>query len=321
MNTILVSHKVLDRYGDLLHKGLGDASQLSYYVWDDGSPDPRAERDQIQAAYLSPDIMGASPETKSASAFESFSTQIREAPALRWLHLCTAGADGPMFREFVRRGVTVTTSSGANARPVAHTALAALSYFARGLPHWQAAQRAHEWKPVRWEHGLPALHGSTVTVVGMGPIGREICRLCRVIGLHVIGIRRRAEQLVECDETRTYDELDEVLPRTCWLILACPLTDTTRHLINLSRGEVAVDDAIRTRFPPARWQAPSWMCSSRSRCRVSRRFGTRQTWLSLRTVRVWLRVLRIALQRYLPTMWPAGLPVCHCVTRSAVNNG
>lgn len=260
MNTILVSSKVFDRYGDVLQQGLGKALKLRYHVWDGRSPIPLAERDRIEVAYLSPDIMGDSSKTRSTPAFESFFAQIREAPRLRWLHLCTAGADRPMFQEFVQQGVIVTTSSGANAQPVAHTALAALLYFGRGLPHWQAAQRTHEWQPVRNERGLPALQGSTVTVVGTGPIGREICRLCREIGMHVIGVRRSAEQIVECDETRTYDELDEILPRTGWLILACPLTETTRHLIdltrllklpstayliNLSRGEVAVDDAIR----------------------------------------------------------------------------
>jgi D-2-hydroxyacid dehydrogenase (NADP+) len=54
----------------------------------------------------------------------------------------------------------------------------------------------------------------------------------------------------------TYDRLFEVLPRADWLILACPLSPVTRglgsaaalarlpagaHLINVSRGDVAIE--------------------------------------------------------------------------------
>jgi phosphoglycerate dehydrogenase-like enzyme len=56
-----------------------------------------------------------------------------------------------------------------------------------------------------------------------------------------------------------FDQLNMVLPRTDWLILACPLTDTTHglvnaaalqalpqgaHLINVARGEVVVQNDL-----------------------------------------------------------------------------
>ena len=56
-----------------------------------------------------------------------------------------------------------------------------------------------------------------------------------------------------------FEQMHTVLPRTDWLILACPLTATTRglvnaqvlqalppgaHLINVARGEVVVQDEL-----------------------------------------------------------------------------
>jgi phosphoglycerate dehydrogenase-like enzyme len=96
-------------------------------------------------------------------------------------------------------------------------------------------------------------------VVGLGPIGREIARLLKALGLRVIGVRRSAEAVAPCDETLTYAQMRSALPRVDWLILACPLTDVTRglvdeaalaalprgaRLLNVSRGAVVDEGAL-----------------------------------------------------------------------------
>jgi phosphoglycerate dehydrogenase-like enzyme len=92
--------------------------------------------------------------------------------------------------------------------------------------------------------------------VGLGPIGQEIARLLSAIGLHVVGVRTSTKVAAHCAETITYVDLAEAAARADWLVLACPLTETTRrminaellsqlprgaHLINVARGEVVVE--------------------------------------------------------------------------------
>jgi phosphoglycerate dehydrogenase-like enzyme len=98
-----------------------------------------------------------------------------------------------------------------------------------------------------------------MVVVGMGKIGTEIARLARVLGLHVVGVRRSAAKTEHVDEMRTPAELAALLPACDWLVIACPLTDETRGMvdasllarlrpgarfINIGRGEIVDEPAL-----------------------------------------------------------------------------
>ena len=95
-------------------------------------------------------------------------------------------------------------------------------------------------------------------MVGTGPIGQEIGRLCRALGLRTVGVRRDAAAGTPpgFDGVSGFAALPAVLPRADWLVLACPLTPTTRglvdadalallppgaHLVNVARGGVVVE--------------------------------------------------------------------------------
>jgi phosphoglycerate dehydrogenase-like enzyme len=88
-----------------------------------------------------------------------------------------------------------------------------------------------------------------------------LARLLRALGLQVTAVRTHAAAPVDGVRMSTYAELMQVLPQTDWLILACPLTEITRglvdarvlsalpagaHLVNVARGEVVHErDLIR----------------------------------------------------------------------------
>ncbi|TWG87238.1 phosphoglycerate dehydrogenase-like enzyme [Cupriavidus gilardii J11] len=208
-------------------------------------------------AFVSRDVTGLSTKHELQPATARFYNAMLQAPSLRWVHVHSAGADRPVYVRLRERGVTVTTSSGANAAVVAQTALAGLLALARQFPQLMAAQRERRWAPLIGS-GLPRdLDGQTATIVGWGPIGQQIGAVLKVLGLKVVVVRQSAAQAGPDYETTTFAGLADVLPRTDWLVLACPLTDDTRglidaaalarlpggaRLVNVSRGEV-VDEA------------------------------------------------------------------------------
>ncbi|TVR25238.1 MAG: D-2-hydroxyacid dehydrogenase [Ilumatobacter sp.] len=183
-----------------------------------------------------------------------------QSPNLEWLHTFSAGVDHPVFQSFMARGVTVTTSSGSSASPIAQTVMMYLLALTRDLPGWLRAQAEHRWEA----RGIRELDGLTIGVVGMGPIGQEIARLGQAFGMHAIGMRRTVTGDEPC-ETWTFDRLHELAGAVDVLALAVPLTEETRGLVdasvfaamrpgslfvNIARGEVvdepALIEALRT---------------------------------------------------------------------------
>jgi phosphoglycerate dehydrogenase-like enzyme len=211
---------------------------------------------EVDIAFISRDVTGKSSKTDLTESLRHFYTVLRASPCLQWVHGHSAGADRPIYPALRARGVAVTTSSGANADAVAQMVLAAVLTLGRRLPDLMRAQQQRAWRPLLGERTPRDLRGQTAVVVGMGPIGQEVARLLHLLHMKVIGVRRSNGALTACDDTISLSRIDDVLPQADWLVLACPLTDATRglvnarrinllpasaHVINVARGEVAIE--------------------------------------------------------------------------------
>jgi D-2-hydroxyacid dehydrogenase (NADP+) len=207
-------------------------------------------------AFMTREVTGASSKGNPSPQLRDFEILLRGAPKLRWLQIHPAGAERPLYAELRARGVRVTTASGATAVTVAHSTLGAVIALNRRFPHLADAQRRHAWEQRIGANAPRDLKGQCAVIVGLGPIGRHIADLLNVLGLRTIGVRRTPLPEPPCDLTVSYDQLGQVLPQADWLILCCPASPQTRgianaaafaampqgsHLINVARGEVAVE--------------------------------------------------------------------------------
>ncbi|TDF62148.1 D-2-hydroxyacid dehydrogenase [Cupriavidus sp. L7L] len=215
--------------------------------------------DSANVAFLTRDVTGNSGKTQLAPSLVEFYDAMRASAKLSWLQSHAAGADRPIYAELRQRGVTVTTASGANAGAVAQMAFLGVLAIARRLPQLMDAQRRKSWEPLLGERAPHDLKRQTAAVVGLGPIGLEVARLLDAIGMHVIGMSRRIRSVPGLAETVSFAELESVLPKVSVVVLACPLTDITRGLlnrktlallpagsilVNVSRGEVVVESDL-----------------------------------------------------------------------------
>ena len=187
---------------------------------------------------------------------------------LKWLHVTHSGLDQVARPELLERGLIVSGSAGYSVETLAEHAF----FFMLSLAYRSAAlldaQRQRRWEKAS-RQDLRSLYGQTAGIIGMGHIGQAIALRCAAFGMQVLGHRRSARPVAGV--TRLYsteqgEGIDELLERSDFVILALPLTDTSRglidaaalsrmrpsaFLINVARGgivdEAALIDALRSR--------------------------------------------------------------------------
>lgn len=224
-----------------------------------------AQRTDADVAFISREVTGTSTKHEIHPALQQVYTLLRQSPALQWVHIHSAGADRQIYLDLLAKGVQVTTSSGANAQVVATVALAGILALARRFPLLWAEQQGRQWIPMMGDRMPRDLPGQTATVVGWGPIGQKLGSLLQALGMKVVAVRQQAQiqppkpSDPQSVEMVTFEDWQKVLPKTDWLVLACPLTPKTRqlvnaqalallptgaHLVNVARGEVVDEPAL-----------------------------------------------------------------------------
>ena len=217
-------------------------------------------RRDFDVAFVSRDVTGLSTKHELAPSLKACYQVLEETPSLRWVHIHSAGADRDVYVRLKAKGVHVATSSGANAEVVAQTALAGLLALSRQFPQLVHAMHARQWAPLLGSELPPDLQGQNVVLVGWGPIAQRLAQFLQMLSLNVTVVRQHPQNQTGVDSSQprmiTFAELNGVLPSTHWLILTCPLTDTTRGLVNattlalmprgsglvnVARGEVVVE--------------------------------------------------------------------------------
>ena len=217
-------------------------------------------RRDFDVAFISRDVTGLSTKHELAPSLQACYKVLEETATLRWVHIHSAGADREVYVRLKAKGVHVATSSGANAEVVAQTALAGLLALSRKFPQLVHAMHQHQWAPLLGSELPPALSGQHAVLVGWGPIAQRLAQFLTLLSMQVTVVRQLPQAKSSINATQphmiTYADLHHVLPSTNWLILMCPLTDTTRGLIdaqklsllprdsglvNVARGEVVVE--------------------------------------------------------------------------------
>jgi phosphoglycerate dehydrogenase-like enzyme len=262
---ILMSQQSIDRLGKSVSDSMGQRPYELISLEDAVA----AQRTDADVAFISREVTGTSTKHEIHPALQQVYSLLRQSPALRWVHIHSAGADRQIYLDLMAKGVQVCTSSGANAQVVATVALAGMLAMGRRFPLLWAEQQQRQWIPMMGERMPRDLPGQTATVVGWGPIGQKLGSLLQALGMNVVAVRQQvqakplAQPSTQPDnagvEMVTFEDWHQVLPKTDWLVLACPLTPKTRqlvnaqalalmppgaHLVNVARGEVVDEPAL-----------------------------------------------------------------------------
>lgn len=186
----------------------------------------------------------------------------RIAPRLKFVQSASAGTDQFDREVFRAHGLRLASAQGVNAHAVSEHAIALMLALMRRIPEARDNQARRFWRGMMGDFAKreDEVAGKTAIVVGLGRIGGRIARLCKALEMTVIGVRRDVAAGAEAaDEVHSFRDLKAQLPRADVVILACPLTEETRNLmdaaalaqlkptallVNVARGRVVDEPAL-----------------------------------------------------------------------------
>lgn len=189
---------------------------------------PELQGQQFSASDLAPmmaDVVGmiAGDDELSRAFFES-------SPDLRALVRWGIGMDSVDHGAAASHGVEVRNTPGVFGGEVADSAFAYILLLARGHHLVDASVREGAW-PKR--EGI-SLAGSTIGIVGLGDIGRAVAQRALGFGTTVVAFDPYAPAGSCPDGVTMVPALNDLLSRSRFVVLTCPLTEETFHLVDSS---------------------------------------------------------------------------------------
>ncbi|MFC6954997.1 D-2-hydroxyacid dehydrogenase [Halorubellus litoreus] len=159
------------------------------------------------------------------------------------LFACTfAGTDHVPMDALEEHGVAVTNAGGIHAPGIAEQAIGNMLVFARRLHEGWRRKRRSEWRHFQSSE----FTDSTVTVVGLGSIGQAVVQRLDGFEVDTIGIRYTPSKGGPTDEVLGFDDEDvhDALARSDYVVVACPLNDLTRDLVDEDALATMRTDAV-----------------------------------------------------------------------------
>lgn len=219
--------------GSALLAALGDPpAGVEFVEWDFSGPPPRPELDIVVPPYMG----GGS----KLHLLGDVRTRLVQSQSI--------GYDG--VADALPPGIVFANAATVHETSTAELALALILAVQRGLPDFVRAAEQGRWAPARHE----SLADRRVLIVGHGGVGAAIEARLAPFETTVVRVARTARAGVH-----GIDQLPTLLPSADIVVIAVPLTDDTRGmvdaeflgamrdgamLVNIARGAVADPDAL-----------------------------------------------------------------------------
>ena len=156
---------------------------------------------------------------------------LRQLPSLRYICVAATGYDCVDIDVCRELGIAVSNVPGYSTTGVAETVIGYLFALRRHLLEYHH-KAVTEWvnAPHFCIHGsaIQDIHGSTLGIIGKGDIGSAVAVRAQALGMKVLYAEHKHATAVRAG----YTPFDDVLAHSDILTLHCPLTESTRHLID-----------------------------------------------------------------------------------------
>ena len=160
--------------------------------------------------------------------------ELEQLPQLKYIGVLATGYNVVDIETAHERGIIVTNVPAYSTESVAQMVFAHLLTVTNRTEHYAQQNRNGRWSSnpdfCYWDTNLTELAGKTIGIIGLGNIGQRVAQIALAFGMKVKALTSKsADQLPNGIEKA---DLNTLLATSDIVSLHCPLTDTTRHLIN-----------------------------------------------------------------------------------------
>src|SRR5882757_11278827 len=143
-----------------------------------------------------------------------------------------AGFDTVNVKDCTDAGVLVVNQTGGNADAVAAHVLGMMLMLSKQVVQVNNALRKGTMKDRNLYMGND-INNKTIGIVGLGNVGRRLAKLCAtVFDMTVLAYDPLLDEKTIAERNATKVSLDELMRRSDFVSINCPLDDTTRNMIS-----------------------------------------------------------------------------------------
>ena len=226
---------ILDGYsanpGDLSWKELEELGTLTVY--------DRTKSDETVARAADAEIVLTNKVILNSEV-------IAQLPRLKYIGVLATGYNVVDIKAAHERGIIVTNVPAYSTESVAQMVFAHLLTVTNRTEHYAIQNRDGRWSSnpdfCYWDFPHMELAGKTFGVVGLGNIGLRVAQIARAFGMKLKAVTSKVQSTLPVGIEKV--SLEELLATADVLSLHCPLTDSTRHMINAATLQQMKPSAI-----------------------------------------------------------------------------
>ena len=226
---------ILDGYsanpGDLSWKELEELGTLTVY--------DRTKSDETVARAADAEIVLTNKVILNSEV-------IAQLPRLKYIGVLATGYNVVDIKAAHERGIIVTNVPAYSTESVAQMVFAHLLTVTNRTEHYAIQNRDGRWSSnpdfCYWDFPHMELAGKTFGVVGLGNIGLRVAQIAHAFGMKVKAVTSKVQSTLPVGIEKV--SLEVLLATADVLSLHCPLTDSTRHMINAATLQQMKPSAI-----------------------------------------------------------------------------
>lgn len=172
---------------------------------------------------------------------------LSQLPDLKYIGVLATGYNVVNLEAARRQGITVTNIPAYSTDSVAQMVFAHLLNITQRVGHYAEEVASGHWTKQAdfsyWNTPLVELAGKTLGVIGLGHTGMATARIALAFGMQVLAYTSKSAAELPAG-IRKADSLDQVFSDSNVVSLHCPLTETTKNLVNMERLKLMKREAV-----------------------------------------------------------------------------